>query len=122
MTAKYATENYTQTGLLAGDYPAVTRSLTILAGQILTAGAVLGRVTATDKYVLSDDGASDGSENPVLILPFAVDATAGDVDAVAYASGEFDAAKLNFGGTHTAATVEAAFRQAGLPLFVRTLN
>ncbi|WP_248447269.1 head decoration protein [Sinorhizobium meliloti] len=108
--------------LLVSDVPVITRNVTIASGQNLVRGAVLGNVTASDKYILSAAAAADGSEDPALVLAFDVDASAGDVVSAAYASGAFDSTKLILGAGHTAATVEAAFRKAGAPLYVRVLK
>ncbi len=108
--------------LLVSDVPVITRNITIASGQNLLRGAVLGVITAAGKYVLSAAAAADGSEVPSLVLAFDVDASAGDVVAAAYASGAFDSTKLILGAGHTAATVEAAFREASAPLYVRVLK
>lgn len=115
------TETYDPNGLFAGDFPIVTRKVTLLSGQVQPRGAVLGRITASDKYILSLSGASDGSQVPRLILAEAYDATGADKEVAAYDSGEFNGDKLTYGTGHTAATVEAAFRQNGASIFVRTL-
>lgn len=57
--------------------------VTILSGQDLPANAVLGKVTASGKYVAYDNAASDGSETVAGILYDAVDASDGDVGGVA---------------------------------------
>lgn len=116
------TATFAPNDLLVSDVPVVTRNITILSGQELERGAVLGRITASDKYVLSDDAAEDGSEVPALVLAYPVDATGGDEIAAAYAEGAFDSEQLIYGGDHDAASVEAAFRQAGAPLYVRVLK
>ena len=111
---------YEPGGLIAGDFPVQHRTVTIAAGQTLARGAVLGRITATDKYVLSEaDTSVDGSDVPRAVLAEAVNAESADVVAPAYFTGEFAADKLVFGADHTKTSVEAAWRQAGLPLFVR---
>jgi len=61
------------------------KKITVLAAEVLVAGAVLGLVTASGKYVEHDPAAVDGSENAIAILFEAVDATAGDTDGVAIA-------------------------------------
>ena len=40
------------------------RPVKIAAGQMLQAGSVMGRITASQEYVLSDASASDGSQVP----------------------------------------------------------
>ncbi|EFO33910.1 conserved hypothetical protein [Roseibium sp. TrichSKD4] len=112
--------SYQPGGLVAGDFPVAMRKVTILSGQELERGSVLGRITDSDKYQLTASAAADGSQVPSLVLAVDVDASGGDVVAPAYASGEFAADQLKFGADHDADSVEAAFRIAGLPIFVRT--
>ncbi len=108
--------------LLVSDVPVVTRNITVASGQNLKRGAVIGNITASDKYILSASAAADGSQTPGLVLATDCDASAGDVIAAAYAGGAFDSTKLILGAGHTAATVEAAFRKEGSPLYVRVLK
>ncbi|NOR64557.1 MAG: head decoration protein [Candidatus Scalindua sp.] len=56
--------------------------ITVLMGEVLVAGAVLGKVTASGKYIARVAAAVDGSEVAAAILFDAVDATAADVDVV----------------------------------------
>lgn len=105
------------TPLFAGKEPR-SRNVTIISGQTLLRGAVLGRITASDKYKLSLSASGDGSETPALILAVDVDASGGDTVAPAYFEGDFAAEKLTIGTGHTAASVEAAFRQANSGLKV----
>ena len=58
-------------------------SITVLSGENLVAGAVLGKVTASSKYVEHDPAGADGSENAIAVLFDAVDATAADAAGVA---------------------------------------
>ena len=59
--------------------------VTVAAGADLTVGAVLGKITANGKYVLSNPGVSDGSENPVAVLAKDAAAAAADVtDALVF--------------------------------------
>lgn len=53
-------------------------SVTILSGQVLKPGDVLGKVTASGKFKALTPGASDGSEVAAAIAYAAVDATGGD--------------------------------------------
>jgi hypothetical protein len=108
--------------LLVDDYPVQTAPATIASGADLTRGAVLGRITASGKYVLSTTGASDGSQTPAAILLTDAAASGADAAALILLSGSVDAAKLSFGASHDADTVETAFRAAGRPLFVKSVN
>ena len=65
--------------------------------------------------------AADGSAKPVAVLADEVDATAADRAGPAYFSGEFAAGKMTFGAGHDADSVDAAFRDAAAPMFVRKL-
>ena len=58
-------------------------TVTIAAGADLTPGAVLGKITASGKYMLSAPAAVDGSQTPVAVL--VRDADAATVDAVSVA-------------------------------------
>lgn len=116
-----ATGTYDPNGLFAGDAPINDDKIVLVSGQNLTRGAVLGKITASGKYKLSASAAGDGSEVPLAVLSFDVDASAGDKDCRAYFTGEFNKDKLSFGAGHTADTVNAAFRAAGASLFIRSL-
>jgi Bacteriophage lambda head decoration protein D len=56
-------------------------NVTILAGQVLPAGSVLGIVTASGKFSVYNDSASDGTQVAAGILCYAVDATNPSADA-----------------------------------------
>ncbi|MCJ8168639.1 head decoration protein [Atopomonas sediminilitoris] len=108
---------YTPATLLAGDFPVVKDGVTIAAGQILTAGAVLGKVTASGEYKLSASAAGDGSQTPEVILDEAVDTTSSAKPAPVMLTGEVFGSALILGAGHTLATVKTALRP--LSLFVR---
>ncbi|MCJ2143730.1 head decoration protein [Methylobacterium sp. E-066] len=90
------------------------------SGAVLKRGTMLGRVTATDKYVLSVKTANDGSQVPAMVLAFEIDASASDVVCSGYDDGEFVAEKMTFDASWTAATLEAALRAAGSKIYVRS--
>lgn len=116
------------TSLFAGPSDIVARNITILSGATVNSstslprGTVLGRVSASDKYIPSVAGASDGSQAPVAILADDISTASGDVAAPAYFEGEFADLKLTFDASWTAATLEAKFRQSNVPIFLRSLN
>ena len=102
--------------LIGGDVvPAVTESIVLDTGN-LTRGAVLGRITATGKYVLSASAASDGSQVPVAILAEDANATSADVVTVAYLSGEFNTVALTLGAGHSVASISAGMRDLNIYL------
>lgn len=115
--ASFATEGtYTPDGLIAGDYPIRTRLVTLITGENVVRGAVLGVITASGKYNLSLSAAVDGSQGPVAIAAESVDATSADKQIIVYESGDFNEDKLTFGTAHTAATARAALRDLNIYL------
>lgn len=117
--AKFATEGtYSPDGLIAGNaHLLVGRKVTVASGAgVLPRGAVLGKITTGGKYLLSLSGASDGSQTPDLILAEAVDATSADVQALAYARGDFNANALTLGTAHTVASITEGLRAKGITI------
>lgn len=53
--------------------------VTIASGADLTVGAVLGKITASGKYALSDPTATDGSQTPIAVLIMPAAAASADV-------------------------------------------
>lgn len=82
-----------------------TVDVTILSGQVLTRGAVLGQQTAGGRYLLSAAAAGDGSETPKYILAEDIDASGGDTIAPVYRTGGFNKRALTVGAGHTADSV-----------------
>jgi len=120
-TAKgFTTEGtYTPEKLIAGEFPRVERKITILSGGgVLVPGTVLGRITASGKYLRSLSAAVDGSQTPDAILATDVDATAADATAIAYFTGEFNETALNIGTAHTADSIRVGLR--GKSIFLTT--
>lgn len=59
-------------------------AVTVASGAgIIAAGTVLGKVTATGKYLASAVGAVDGSEVAVAVALYGCDATSADVEIAA---------------------------------------
>lgn len=93
------------------DRDTVTRKRTIANGAgVLARGTLLGKITASGKYVESLAASADGSEVPDAILLEPVDASAADVDAAIAFAGKFAQAGVILGAGHTAASVEAVLR------------
>ena len=114
-SASFGSTSYSPDRLIAGDYPVTTRKVTIDTG-VLARGSVLGKITATGKYILSLSAAGDGSQTPVAILAEAVDATAADVEAIIYESGEFNDSEIVLGTAHTVASVRDGLRDLNIYL------
>lgn len=118
---------FNPTPLRAGDFPMLSRPVTIAsganaAGAVLARGTVLGAITAGGKLTRSAAAATDGSQTPKAILAADVDASAADVVAPAYYTGEFADLMMTFGAGHTQATVDAAFAASGQPIFIRKVG
>ena len=56
--------------------------VTLIAGQNLIAGTVLGKITASGKYTAHNNAAADGSEVAAVVLFDSVDATLVDTSVV----------------------------------------
>ena len=108
---------YSSDNLIAGDYPLKAVEITVKSGQDLSRGALLGQVTADQKYILSLAAASDGSEVPVAVLCDDIDASGGDVVATAYVKGQFNYNQITFGTGHTYDSVKEALAQKGILLY-----
>ena len=91
-----------------------TRKVTILSGQTIVPGHVLGKITASGKYIVSLSAAVDGSQIPDFIAESAVDATGGDKEAIVYETGNVVASALTLGAGHTLASVREGLRVKGL--------
>ncbi len=117
MTAMFASETYVPDSLIAGNADLlVGKKITLISGQNLKRGALLGKITASSKYNLSLAAAGDGSEAPDMILAEDCDASAGDKQALAYSRGDFIAEKLILGAGHTIASIEAGLRDKNIIL------
>lgn len=115
MNASIQTEGtYSPDALFSGDFKAVSTKATILTGQVITRGSVLGTITSGGKMILSLSAAGDGSQVPNAILAEDVDATAADVEAMVYLTGEFNEDALTIGTGHTAASIRQGLRERGI--------
>lgn len=94
-----ASESTTVTHLITGDQDIVTLPVTVVSGQNLAAGTVVGRLSASGKVTLAALGASDGSQVAYGILVNAIDATSADKAGTVYVGGCFNPDALVWGGT-----------------------
>jgi hypothetical protein len=104
-------ETFTPDGLIAGDYPIQTEAGTLITGQNLARGTVVGKITASGKFTTALSASSDGSQAVYGILADSVDATSADKACVVYISGEFNTNAMTFG---TGITIAAANRRRRL--------
>lgn len=117
MVASFTSQGtFTPDGLIAGTDDLQSRQITLISGQNLARGAVLGKITASGKYTLSLSASSDGSQTPAVILAEATDASGGDKVTVAYFGGVFDENAITLGTGHTKASVREALRDVGIKL------
>jgi hypothetical protein len=119
--------SYDPTALFAGALPIRHRPVTVAsgsnaAGTVLPRGTLLGRVTATDKYIPCVKTANDGSQVPAAVLAADLDASAADAVGPAYDEGEFAAEKLFLDVSWTIQTLQAALRQASSRIYARTVG
>lgn len=95
MTASSTTTTYAADNLIAGSSPDIANDTgTLILGQNLARGAVLGRITASAKLTACNNGAVDGSQKPIGILVEAIDATAADKTCQIYVAGCFRSSVL----------------------------
>src|SRR5690348_9056987 len=103
---QFGSSDFVPDRLLAGDADdLVTRKVTLVAGQTLVRGAVLGIITASGKYTLSASAAADGSQAPDSILAQDCDATAADAECLIYERGTFNEGAVTLGAGHTVASI-----------------
>ena len=91
---------------------------TLVAGQNLQRGALLGRITASGKLTLSTSAAGDGSQTPVGILVHDRNATA-DAEVLIYVRGDFNQDRVIYGAGHTPDSVRAGLADRGIFLHKR---
>ncbi len=101
--------------LVAHDNVALSRggrTLTHAAAGTIARGTILGRITATGKYVVLAVGASDGSQTACAIMAEDSVATAGgDKKVRLYFAGAYNINDIVWPGTPTAAQKNAALNQ-----------
>ena len=68
--------------LLSAEETLSLEKVTLITGQNLLSGTVLGKITASGKYTQHNTGAADGSQTAVAILRSDIDATAADKPCV----------------------------------------
>jgi hypothetical protein len=112
--AKRTTEVFTPDALLISTEHVRTKKRTLVSGQNLARGAVLGIITTGGKLTLSASAAGDGSNTPRYILAEACNASAADAECVVYETGEFNSAALILGAGHTLASIEQGLRGQGI--------
>lgn len=106
---------YSPDRLFAHDADSIIgKGITLVTGQSLQRGAVLGKITASGKYTLSLSASSDGSQVPDAILAEDTNATSADRNTIAYFEGTFNETALILGGGHTIGTIREGLRGKGI--------
>ena len=108
------TTAFDQTQLFAGDFPRRYMTVTVAADQQLSAGAVLGEITASGEYKLAASAATDGSESPSVVLLEDIDTTEAAVTAEVLITGDLRAEALTLGEGLTVAAARKALRSLSL--------
>src|SRR5258708_22646 len=118
--ASQATDTLAIDKLIAGDADSlIADKVVILAGQNLQRGAVLAKITASGKYILSLSAAADGSQVPDKVLAQDINAVA-DTEAISYRTGRFNQNALILGAAHTIATILEGLRGKGIHIQAAT--
>ena len=112
-SASLTSATNTPDNLIAGP-GSITRKVTLITGQNVVRGAVLGKITASGKYNLSLSAAADGSQTPDLICAQDCNATAADAECLAYEAGRFNGTALVLGTAHTIASIQEGLRVKGI--------
>lgn len=116
--ASYVTTVFTPDNLVARNaHMLVSIPVTLISGQNLLRGAVLGQITTGGKYTLSLSASVDGSQTPVAILAQDCNAAAGDQACLVYIRGDFNDAGVIFGASHTVASTATNLRDRGIFIF-----
>ena len=119
-------ETYVPDQLIAGNLKLVTDSVTYLSGaSVIPRGTLVGRITASGKFIASVSGASDGSQNPIGFAADAVDVTGGDATGPVYLMGEFNQNAITYDsswGGSLAVAVAAIKLKLPVGLFLKTAD
>ena len=92
----------------------IAKGITLVSGQVLQRGTVLGVITANGKYTTALSASSDGSQTPTAILAEDTDATGADKNTIAYFEGTFVEGALILGTGITIAAARTALRNVGI--------
>src|SRR5262245_31851762 len=92
--------------------------VTLLSGQNLPAGRMIGKITTGGKYKEALAASADGSQllSQCAFLMEACDASASDKQCLAIIAGDVDATKCSFGTGFTLGGVKEYLAHAGLHL------
>jgi hypothetical protein len=100
------TTTRTRDELLGAEVEALAEAMTIVSGQSISRGDVIGLITASSKGTIMTAGASDGSQNFYAVAAEDIDASGGDAVGMVYKTGMFVVGELTFGTSTTIADVD----------------
>lgn len=104
-------ETFTYDNLFAGDHEKKTKPVTVLSGQSVVKGQLMGRITASGKYRACNSGLVDGAQVCDAIMAFDVDASAADAPGIVYLTGDFNRNALTIATSPAAGDTVAAHEQ-----------
>jgi hypothetical protein len=110
-------DSYTPDNLIASTGGLLmARKYTLLAGQNVVRGTVLGIITSGGKVVKSLSASSDGSQTPALVAAMDCDAAtvSADKEIECYVRGNFNEHALVLGTAHTLASIREGLRSKGI--------
>ena len=123
--ASSATDTVTSNFLISGQSPEGTKSETFSGPVAVAVGpyAVVGRVTASGKVVLSVKSATDGSQNPIGVTVHALPVSAGDVPVNIFYNGTFNPDALVWDASWaTDADKKLAFEKANPQITIKKIT
>lgn len=96
------------------------QNVTVVSGQNLVAGAVVGKITSGGKYAVYANGASDGTQAAAGVLLQGADASGGDVKgAIIIRDAEVDGDLLNWGNNDSTGITAGIADLLALGIIVR---
>lgn len=96
-------------GLVMGARYEIGQVVTIASGQgVVSRGTVVGLISASGKFAVCKKTATDGSQTPIGIVMYAVDATSADRPTIVAYAGRFRASQLAVDESWVLADVVAA--------------
>lgn len=110
--------NHTAEYLLSEGNGSISREEVTVAAAAgaMVSGTVVGKITASGKYVKSLSASADGSEVPDMVLAQDCDASAADKEAIAYETATVVATALTLGAGHTLASIREGLRVKGIQI------
>lgn len=117
MDASFSSTSHSPDNLIAGNKPpAKAVPVTLLDGEDVVRGELLGHVTSSGKYVASLNAATDGSQVARAIAAVAAAPSGADAEILAYVEGEFNQDEVTFPTGQTVANTKKDLMDVGIYL------